>query len=171
MIPGIDLPDRSLRRLREDLERAAAGLAGGPRVIVFGCDHGVAPAAIERPGVTALNLPCIGALPPSFIDFVLSRDLADGVFITGCRKGECYSRFGQLWTEARLARQRDPYLRARVPRERIGTFWAARTDRRKLLEAIEAFAASLGAPTAAADAPARTAEPSEASTPRVPADG
>ena len=171
LIPGIDLPDRSLRRLREDLERAAAGLAGGTRVVVFGCDHGVAPAAIERPGVTALSLPCIGALPPSFIDFVLSRDLADGVFITGCRKGECYSRFGLNWTEARLARRRDPYLRARVPRERIGTFWAARTDRRKLLESIEAFAATLGAPTAAPEVPARRAQPSESSTPRVPADG
>jgi len=171
LIPGIDLPDRSLRRLREDLERAAAGLAGDTRVVVFGCDHGVRREAIERPGVTALSLPCIGALPPSFIDYVLSRDLADGVFITGCRKGECYERFGLTWTEERLAQRRDPYLRARVPRDRIGTFWAAPTDRRKLSDAIETFAGTLGTRAAAPTAPSVPARPPEDSTREVTADG
>ena len=172
LVPGIDLPDRSLRRLREDLERVSAGLAGHPRVVVFGCDHGVRPHAIERPGVAALSLPCIGALPPSFIDYVLSRDLADGVFITGCSKGECYQRFGQDWTEERLARRRDPYLRTRVPRDRIRTLWAAPTDRRKLLKAIESFADSFSMRTATPGASGITLEPNEEKSAReVTADG
>ncbi len=94
---------------------------------------------------------------------MLSRDLADGVFITGCRKGECYQRFGQRWTEDRLARKRDPYLRARVPRERIGTFWAGPTDRRRLAQAVESFAARLGAPPPAPGGPERPAGTPEAS--------
>jgi hypothetical protein len=62
-----------------------------------------------------------------------------------------------------LARQRDPYLRARVPRERIGTFWAAPTDRRRLVQAVESFAAGLGAPPPAPGGPERPAGAPEAS--------
>jgi ferredoxin/coenzyme F420-reducing hydrogenase delta subunit len=171
LIPGIDLPGRPLRQLRDQLEQAAAELSGKARVIVFGCDHGVAPGDLELPGVAALSLPCIGALPPSFIDYVLSRDLADGVFITGCRKGECYQRFGQRWTEDRLARSRDPYLRSRVPRERIGTFWAAPTDRGRLVQAVESFRATLGEPPSAPGATARPAQAPKAAAGKVTADG
>jgi coenzyme F420-reducing hydrogenase delta subunit len=105
------------------------------------------------------------------IDYVLSRDLADGVFITGCREGECYNRFGLRWTEDRLARRRDPYLRARVPRERIGTFWAAPTDRRRLVQAVESFRATLGEPPTAPDATARPAQAPKAAAGKVTADG
>jgi ferredoxin/coenzyme F420-reducing hydrogenase delta subunit len=145
LVPGIDLPQRSLSDLRAALERKAAGLAQGTRVIVFGCDQGAAVRQLEGPGVAALSLPCIAALPPSFIDYVLSRGLADGVFLTGCRDGECFHRFGVRWTEDRLARRRDPYLRSRVPRARLGKFWAAPTDRRKLAAEIAAFSAKLEA--------------------------
>ncbi len=145
LVPGIDLPDRSLAALRADLERKTEVPAGEGRVVVFGCDHAIATSGLEAQGVVALSLPCIAALPPSFIDFVLSRDLADGVFLTGCREGECFHRFGVAWTEDRLARRRDPYLRNRIPRERIEKFWAARPDRRQLDEAIATFVARLKA--------------------------
>ncbi len=138
---------------------------------MFGCDHGVAARDLALPGVAALSLPCIGALPPSFIDYVLSRDLADGVFITGCRKGECYNRFGLRWTEDRLARRRDPYLRARVPRERIATFWAAPTDRRRLVQAVESFVAGLGAPLAASGGSERPEGTTETAAEEATVDG
>lgn len=64
-------------------------------------------------------------LPPSFVDYVLSRDLADGVVLSGCSEGECHNRFGIEWTTARLTRARDPHLRKRVPAERIETVWAS----------------------------------------------
>ncbi len=57
------------------------------------------------------------ALPPSFIDFAISRRHADGVMLVGCAAGDCYQRLGMDWMEQRLAGQRDPYLRGRVPRE------------------------------------------------------
>ena len=40
-------------------------------------------------GAQVINLPCVGMLPPSFVDFALSRGYADGVMITGCPEGDC----------------------------------------------------------------------------------
>ena len=53
----------------------------------------------------------------------MSRDLADGVLLAGCKENDCYNRFGLRWTEDRLAGQRDPHLRARVDRRRLKTVW------------------------------------------------
>ncbi len=38
------------------------------------------------------------------------------------RAGDCYQRLGARWLEQRIASERDPHLRQRVPRERIATF-------------------------------------------------
>jgi ferredoxin/coenzyme F420-reducing hydrogenase delta subunit len=143
LIPGIDLPHLRLRDLRESAHGAAAGLAGDRRILVFGCEHGVPAREVEGRGVAALSLPCIGMLPPAFIDYVLSRDLADGVLLTGCGEGACYNRLGLRWIEERLAGSRDPRLRRLVPRERIETLWAAPNDRERLARGLEAFAERL----------------------------
>ncbi|RMD70575.1 MAG: hypothetical protein D6819_03930, partial [Gammaproteobacteria bacterium] len=58
---------------------------------------------------------------------------------TGCREGDCYHRLGIPWTEARIRGERDPYLRRRVPRERIAWFWAGRRGERGLLRALSSF--------------------------------
>ena len=149
LIPGIDLPHLTLRDLREKVEQASATLSGESRIILFGCDHGAQVAQLEGEGVAALSLPCIAALPPSFIDYVISRDLADGVFLTGCREGECFHRFGVAWTQARLEGTRDPYLRRRVPRDRIAVQWAAASDRKALARALRTFAGHLASPASA----------------------
>jgi len=86
-----------------------------------------------------VTMPCIGMLPPSFIDYVLSRDLADGVFLTGCREGDCCFRLGIRWTEARLAGERDPRLRRRVDARRIGRYWAGLTRSRAFFRELTAF--------------------------------
>ena len=86
---------------------------------------------------------CTGHLPPAFIDYVLSRKLADGVLLLGCSANACHNRFGMTWTEQRIAGTRDPHLRARVPRERLRTVWAGRLGRRQLLQEIEDYCAVL----------------------------
>ena len=160
---GIDLPDFSLARVREitveAMEKARAEVAeDAPHIVVFGCDHGVDPPLVERPGVSGVRLPCISMLPPSFIDFVLSRGGADGVLITGCRECDCFNRFGDRWMMERIAGERDPYLRERVPRERLRVFWAAPPDRTKLETEVARFQAELKAlPAAADEAPRRAA--------------
>ena len=93
-------------------------------MLVYNCTTGPDLSTLSVPGLKVLTLPCIGQLPPSFLDFILSRGHADGVFLTGCRAGDCHYRLGIKWTEQRINGERDPYLRERVPRERIGTFWA-----------------------------------------------
>jgi quinol-cytochrome oxidoreductase complex cytochrome b subunit/coenzyme F420-reducing hydrogenase delta subunit len=144
LVTAIDLPDFALGHVRDLTERGLRALAsepadGGRRVMVFGCDHGARVGDLEQSGVAVVSLPCIGMLPPSFIDYALSRGAADGVVITGCRDGGCYQRFGVRWTQERLEGMRDPYLRSRVPRQRIRTLWAAPTDAAKLEEEVQTF--------------------------------
>jgi coenzyme F420-reducing hydrogenase delta subunit len=143
LVPGIDLPELSMARLRDQIDGATAGLARAPRIMLFGCVHGVDVAAVRGPQVAALSLACIGQLPPAFIDYVLSRDLADGVFLTGCAEGVCFNRFGIAWTEARLAGERDPHLRSRVPRERLTKLWLGRHRVAELERALQTFARNL----------------------------
>jgi len=145
LTPGIDLPEPSIRSLRTRMEQGLAALPEKPRILVVGCDHAAQVAALHGPRVATLSLPCIAMLPPSFIDYALSRCQADGVFITGCRDGECVNRFGPAWMTARLAGERDPALRKRVPRDRIICQWAAPTDQGDLARAVEAFAGHIAA--------------------------
>ena len=156
LIPGIDLTQRPLRELRATLEATAARLRGKSRIIVFGCDPGGDLSMLRTDSRSAIAVPCVAALPPSFIDYALSRNLADGVFVAGCREHACYHRFGIRWMQERLARKRDPYLRARVQRARIHLHWGA-ADRRALQRELDAFAVRL----AALPAPALAPGPSE----------
>jgi ferredoxin/coenzyme F420-reducing hydrogenase delta subunit len=136
---GIDLPDFPLRVLRERTEDAAAKLAGPTRVLIFACKHG----AGSCRSTGTVELPCVGMIPPSLIDYVLSRNLADGVVIAGCAERACYQRLGVGWTQQRIAGERDPYLRARVPRERLATIWASRTEHSRFCGKLADFAARL----------------------------
>ena len=138
---GIDLPEYSLRELRERVMDTAGNLSGPGRVLVLACEHG---AAAGRIGDTVV-LPCVAMAPPSLIDFILSRDLADGVVVAGCAESACYNRLGIQWTEQRFSAERDPYLRARVPRERIDTVWASALAASKAEAAITGFAARVAA--------------------------
>ena len=124
LVPGIDMPSLPIRELRERTLAATAALSGTDRVMVYACRSVPGLAALEKSGVATLVLPCVAALPPSFIDFVISRRHADGVALAGCAAGDCYERFGVDWTEQRLAGERDPYLRRRVPRDRVVAVWA-----------------------------------------------
>jgi len=121
---GIELPQLPLASLREQLKKSCAALSGDDRLVVFACEPAGDLSGELRRNSAVAQMPCIGMLPPSCIDFVFSRRLADGVVIAGCTANGCYQRFGQCWTEERIAGQRDPWLRARVPRERIALSWA-----------------------------------------------
>ncbi|MFN3746580.1 MAG: cytochrome b N-terminal domain-containing protein [Hyphomicrobiaceae bacterium] len=137
---GIDLPDYTLKELRERTVAAGKALKGPARVLVFACDHGGG-----RQIDGAVRLPCVAMAPPSLFDFVLSQDLADGVVIAGCAESACYNRLGVAWTQQRIAGTRDPYLRTRVPRERIATIWASALDKGRVTAGIAAFTAKIAA--------------------------
>ena len=140
---GIDLPDRPLEALRAAINEAGQPAPDGTRIIVFGCEHGPDLKRLDLPGVSAIVLPCLAGLPPSFMDFALSRGHAAGIVLTGCRPGACVNRFGIDWTEDRIERRRDPRLRGRVPRDRIACLWVGRTQTARLERGIRDFAAGL----------------------------
>jgi ferredoxin/coenzyme F420-reducing hydrogenase delta subunit len=130
LLPGIDLPDLPAAALREAIQQAAAELEGSQRILVFGCREDARFRRLRR-GLTdrrtaSIDLVCSGQLPPAFIDYILSRDLADGVVLAGCLGGDCQYRFGSEWTSQRAARQRDPQLRKRVDTARLALAWEAR---------------------------------------------
>lgn len=142
LVTGIDLPDLSLAELRARVIAAAGAMpdeAGAPRVLTLSCGHGAGHEA--APG--RVVMPCVAMAPPSLFDFILSRGLADGVVIAGCAERECYNRVGRAWTEARIARARDPMLRERVPRERLLELWAGPTEAGRLARESAAFAERL----------------------------
>jgi coenzyme F420-reducing hydrogenase delta subunit len=87
---------------------------------------------------------CIGILPPSFVEYAL-RAGADGVLITGCRDGDCEYRFGNRWTEERLAAAREPHLRRSIEKERVDIFWAGPTDGAALVTELRRFRSALAA--------------------------
>ena len=85
------------------------------------------------------NCPASQQLPPAFMDFVISRGIADGVLIPGCRAKRLPIRLGVAWTKERLGGKRDPYLRARVPRGVSLTIWASALETRRVAAEIVAF--------------------------------
>jgi len=142
LVTGIDLPERPLAALRDELERALAGLRNGPRIMVFGCDHAVDVSRFARADTGTVSLLCAGQLPPSFVEYAL-RGGADGVLVAGCERGGCRYRLGDEWTAERLAGRREPHLRATVPAERVWTAWT--TSARQLARELDEFRAALGA--------------------------
>lgn len=135
LVTGIDLPGFPLTDVRAKVIEAAAGLSGPARVLTLACEHS---AAASQAGGSVV-LPCVAMAPPSLIDFILSRGHADGVCVAGCAERGCQHRFGVEWTRQRFAHQRDPYLRDRVPRERIATVWAGPTEAGHLERELAAF--------------------------------
>ena len=136
---GIELPDRSVAGLREEVTAVAARLSGASRVLVVGCAHDADAAALADGETAVIGLPCVGMLPPSFLDFVLARHHADGVLLSGCAAHDCYERLGDQWVEQRIAGERDPNLRARVPRERVAVAWNNASQRGRLRESLLQF--------------------------------
>jgi len=145
--PGIDLPDQTVAVLRDMVTEAAQDLEGSRRLVIFGCKGSSRPEKFIDTETAVVNLTCMAQLPPSFVDWILSRDLADGVVLQGCAHNDCRYRLGAKWTEQRMHRQRDPRLRKRVDVEKLALLWSEPwSDFRKSATAIAAFRDTLSAP-------------------------
>ena len=136
--PGIDVPNHPLALLRN----AVVSRGSTEQVLVFACDSS-GTGALQQDGVTVIELPCVGMLPPSFVDFALARGCATGVMIAGCAEGDCQHRLGNDWTAERMARRRDPFLRQRVDTRRLLLSWLPRGSTRRRQRALDDFRARL----------------------------
>jgi len=142
IVPGIELPEHPIAALREATLQASREFVKGRRVLVYACEHAGAEALADDNG-RVLTMPCVAMLPPAFIDFALSRNLADGIAILGCAERDCYYRLGGNWMQQRLDSERDPYLRRRVNRARL-RFWRFRIPSAgKRRKALAEFSAAL----------------------------
>jgi len=146
---GIDMPQLSVGDLRGRMERAVGRLAGHARVVVFGCDRGAPVHGLEEASVAAFSLPCIGMLPPSFIEYAL-RGGADGIMVVGCADGDCEFRCGAEWIRQRIDGAREPHLRTSVPRERVIMLWPYHDEGGSLEAALAGFRMQLRSTMAAA---------------------
>ena len=66
--------------------------------------------------------------PPSMIDFVLSRKLADGIAIVGCSERSCFNRLGVDWTNGVSRMIGIPTCGRGCRRNGLTTIWASSTD-------------------------------------------
>lgn len=121
--PGIDLPDQSVATIRDMVTEAAEPLKGNRRVLIFGCEGSAGLDRFTDSETAVVNLTCMAQLPPSFVDWVLSRNHADGVVLHGCSHSDCQYRLGATWTEQRMNRERDPQLRKRVDADKLALLW------------------------------------------------
>ena len=78
-------------------------------------------------------------VPPAFVDYVLRKDLADGVMISGCCEGDCHYRLGNTWMEQRFSAERMPILRQRVPRERVRRRWLGTQGTQQMAQEVAEF--------------------------------
>lgn len=146
LVSGIDMPSFTIRDMRSQSRAALDALQAPLKVLVYGCDHAIDVKAYVDVGVVAMSLPCIGNLPPSFIEFALRREGADGVFITGCNVDECFFRLGNTWTEQRVAGMREPHLRGNVDARRVHIAWGAAGDAARVRRELDAFIERLRGP-------------------------
>ncbi len=105
LVSGIELPDLTIRDLRERMRGALPAAE-----LVFCCE--------KQPVRGAIALRCLAMLPPAFVEYAL-RNGAASVRAVGC-EGECAYRLGMELTDERLAGRREPHLRATVRFERKG---------------------------------------------------
>jgi len=136
VVTGIDMPHLDIKKMRAQVDVALAAAPGG--IILVGCDYGPKVKELEQENTTALRFNCVSMLPPSFIDYMITEG-AGGVMIAGCAECGCRYRSGVWLMQDRLGGRRDPYLRKRVPRERVRTFWASPIEPSKLKEATQDF--------------------------------
>ena len=135
---GIELPQHSVDGLRRHVDELLAGRGDNPLVIYFGCQHGAAVDGEKYPSVASVQLPCIGMLPPAFIEYALRKGAA-GLLLGGCREGDCYYRQGDRWLQMRLSHQRNPMLHRSVDQSRIAVCWASPVDGGHLHGQLEAL--------------------------------
>ena len=145
--PGIDLPDQTVATIRDRVTEATEHLEGSRRLIIFGCTGKNKLEKLVNAETAVVNLTCMAQLPPSFVDWVLSRDFADGVVLSGCAHNDCQYRLGAKWTEQRMHRERDPQLRKRVDVQKLAMLWTEPWfDFPNTTKAIAAFRDTLSAP-------------------------
>jgi len=138
LVTGIDMPQMPIDEIRNHMNEAIAELQGDSKIIIIGCENALDFSRLETSNIKVLSVFCIGMMPATLIEYAQANG-ADGVFITGCRTGDCYFRYGNIWMDERFNGHRQPILRRRAQRSRIKVSRAAATDGERLQQELAEF--------------------------------
>ena len=133
LVSGIDLPQDPVDRIRRDVNASLVAQPGA--TVVLACAHAVDTRRLAAAGFAVAPLECAGQVPPSFVEFAL-RHGARGVAVVACAQGGCEFRLGDRWTVERLTAEREPHLRASVPRDRITVVRAIPGEEKRVADDI-----------------------------------
>jgi len=98
------------------------------------------------PGYRLLRVPCAGWIHPLMVERAL-RHGAAGVLIVTCGPGQCLYREGAVWTQQRMAGEREPSLRSeKVAQDELTMLGLDRTRKVELIERAAALRADRSAP-------------------------
>jgi ferredoxin/coenzyme F420-reducing hydrogenase delta subunit len=147
LVPGIDLPALPAAAIKEKIKAATSTLTGDQRILSFTCRGSSLTDQLRIAGEAFVEVECMGQLPPPFIDYVISRNFADGVFLAACGSSACHYRLGAERTQQRIERKRDPRLRKRVDERRIAAAWRDFPEYSgRVIDQLDAFRRSLPEP-------------------------
>lgn len=146
---AVNFPEKTEKAVMSEITNTVTAARGarGPVLLGIICSYSAdlrkiidpATAAVkDMPNVKLITLPCIGMITPSWIEHALNAG-ADGVFISGCRMGDCHYRLGNKWLEERLSGGRLPILRQNIDRSLIRAFWHSALQTEGLWNEIKAF--------------------------------
>lgn len=145
---AINLPDISEDAMKESIRRLCADMreASEPgSVMVFACAKGAwLNGAIEGnrfkeyPWARVIELPCIGMLQPSMLAIPFERGV-DGVYVAGCRQGDCHYRRGNDWFLGRLAGIRPPVVKRSVDKSRVRSVMLSAVEKDSMVEGLVGF--------------------------------
>jgi quinol-cytochrome oxidoreductase complex cytochrome b subunit/coenzyme F420-reducing hydrogenase delta subunit/NAD-dependent dihydropyrimidine dehydrogenase PreA subunit len=144
LVSGIEIPGFPLDDLRKKTEAQLKSLQGTDNLVLFGCDHALDVERLQETSVAVVTLPCTGALPPSFADYIARKENVSGVMISGCHPNDCYFRKGSEWTEQRFNGERMPHLRTKAGKHKVRTAWAGQHEQGSLVEQLKNFRKDLG---------------------------
>ncbi|HXI09299.1 MAG TPA: hydrogenase iron-sulfur subunit [Thermodesulfobacteriota bacterium] len=152
---ALNLPDITEDDLKSSIRRLAGELKDSTqdkRVMVFVCAKGALPVnALDGKGglrgfewARVVAVPCIGMVQPSMLSIPFEKGLAiDGVYVAGCRHGDCDYRRGDEWFAGRLAGVRPPVVKKSLERDRVRFAALSAVEQDKLLSDLKDFHASL----------------------------
>jgi len=133
---GIDMPQYGIDEIRTKTKETLAGMQVEHKILVFNCKNAFDLEELASPDIGIVKLFCIGHLPAAMVDYALKSGAA-GVLVIGCRPGDCYYRFGNIWLEERFEGERKPLLRSGVDRGRMLFDGASETDGKKVRDRLE----------------------------------
>jgi ferredoxin/coenzyme F420-reducing hydrogenase delta subunit len=133
---GINLPDRQIRTLLDDTREKVFELTGEVKTVIFGCDHGTELDSFSDDSTIVISLPCIGQLPPSYIDFLVRKEHIDNVLLTGCAEDNCFYRTGNDLMEQRVNRLRTPQLKHEAVRQKTAMVWSGLNGEEQIAEKL-----------------------------------